>query len=131
MVYHLLGQAVARLQHLFAEERAFRLEEGRVYYLSSIFLSGAKLSPAPVTTGSPTILLAVLNPVTLRRLLHKLGGPVHGSLRQLQVAFSSLQTLENDSHQVCPVSAAMPAGFDLPTPNVENTAKTKVVDQEK
>ena len=98
MVYQLFGQAVAFLQDRFARKLAFSLEEGRVYYLPSEIFSRAKLSLAPVTTGSLTLLLTVLNLVTLRRLLHKFGGPVHGSLRQLQVALSSLQTLENDSH---------------------------------
>ena len=49
------------------------------------------------------------------------------SPHQLQVALSSLQTLENDSHQESPVSASMPAGFDLLTLNAEHTVKTKVV----
>ena len=52
---------------------------------------------------------------------------MHGSLRQLQVASSHLQTLENDSHRESPVLAAMPAGFDLLTLNVENTINPKVV----
>ena len=71
--------------------------------------------------------MTVPNPVTLRRLLQKLGGPVHGSFRELQGALSSLQTLENDSHREGAVPAAMPAGFDLLTLNVEHTVKTKVV----
>ena len=122
----LFGQAVARLRNRFARERTFPLEEGRVYYLPSEVFSRARLSLAPVTTGSLTLLLTVLNPVTLRRLLRKLGGPVHGSLRQLQVALSSLQALENDSHRECSIPATMPAGFDLLTLNVEHTVKTKV-----
>ena len=35
VVYELFGQAVARLHDCFARERAFPLEEGRVYYLPS------------------------------------------------------------------------------------------------
>ena len=127
VAYQLFGQAVVRLQDRYARERAFLLEEGRVYYLPSEVFSRAKLSLAPVTTGSLTLLLTVLNPVTLRRLLHKLGGPVHGSVRKLRVALSSLQTLENDSHWESPVCAAMPAGFYLLTLNVEHTVKTKVM----
>ena len=39
VVYQLLGQAIANLQHRFAPERAFPLEEGSVYYLpSEVFL---------------------------------------------------------------------------------------------
>ena len=75
MVYQLFGQAVARLQYRFAQERTIPLEEGRVYYLPYEVFSGAKLSLAPVTTGSPTLLSTVLNPVTLRCLLQKLEGP--------------------------------------------------------
>ena len=52
---------------------------------------------------------------------------MHASLRQLQMALSSLQTLENDSQRESPVPAAMPAGFDLITLNVEHTVNTKVV----
>ena len=52
---------------------------------------------------------------------------MHGSLRQLQVASSSLETLEKVSHQKSPVPAAMLAGFDLLTLNVEHNVKTKVV----
>ena len=96
MVYQLFGQAVASLQDRFARVRVFPLEEGSVYYLPSEFFSRAKLSLAPVTTGCLTLLLTILNPVTLRRLLHKVGGPVHGSLRKLQTALSSLQALESD-----------------------------------
>ena len=90
VVYQLFGQAVVRLPDRFAQERVFPLEEGRVYYLPFEVFSSAKLSLAPVTTGSLTLLLTVLNPVPLRHLLHRLGGPVHGSLHQLQVALSSL-----------------------------------------
>ena len=113
VVYQLFGQAVASLQDRFARERVFPLEEGSVYYLPSEVFSRAKLSLAPVTTGSLTLVLTVLNPVTLRRLLHKVGGPVHGSLRKLQTALSSLQALESDPQLETPVSVAMPAGFDL------------------
>ena len=127
VVYQLFGQAVARLQDRFAQERVFRLEEGRVYYLPYEVSSRAKLSLAPVTTGSLTLVLTVLYLVTLRRLWHRLGGPVHGSVRQLQVGLSSLQTLENYSHLVAPVPTPMPAGFDLLTLNVEHTVKTKVI----
>ena len=98
-----------------------------MYYLPFEVFSRAKLSLAPVATGSLTLVLTVFNPVTLRRLLHKPDGPVHGSPRRLQVAFSSLQTLKNDSHQESPVPAALPARFDLLTLNVERTVKTKVM----
>ena len=64
-VYQLFGQVVASLQDRFARERVFPLEEGRVYYLPSEVFSRAKLSLALVTTGSLTLLLTVLNPVTL------------------------------------------------------------------
>ena len=127
VVYQLFGQALASLQECFARERVFPLEEGRVYYLPSKVFSRAKLSLAPVTTGSLTLLLTLLNPVTLRRLLHRLGGPVYVSLRQLQMASSSLQTLESDPHLIAPVSVAMPAGFELLILNVEHTIKTKVM----
>ena len=80
VVYQLFGQAVARLQDRYARERTFPLEEGRVYYLPFEVFSRAKLNMAPVTIGSLTLLLRVLNLVTLRRFLHKLSGPVHGSL---------------------------------------------------
>ena len=83
VVYYLFAQAVASLQDRFARERVFPLEEERVYYLPSKVFSRAKLSLAPVTTGSLTLLLTVLNPVSLWCLLYRLGGPVHGSLRQL------------------------------------------------
>ena len=98
-----------------------------MYYLPSEVFSRAKLNLAPVTTGSLTLLLTVLNPVTLWRLLRGLGGPIHGSLRQLQTTSSSLQALESDCHLVAPVSVAMPARFDLLTLNVEDTIKTKVM----
>ena len=52
---------------------------------------------------------------------------MHGSLRQLQVPLSSLQSLEKDSHRESPVPAAMPAGFDLLTLNMEHTVKTKAM----
>ena len=97
-----------------------------MYYLPSEVFSRVKLSLAPVTTRSLTLVLTVLNPVTLRRLLQKSGGPVHGSPRQLQVALSSLHILENDFHRESPVPAAMTAGFDLLTLNVEHIIKTKV-----
>ena len=90
MVYQLLGQAVSSLQDCFAQERVFPLEEGTVYYLPSQAFSRAKLSLALVTTGSLTLVLAVLNPVTIRCLLQKVGGPVHRYLRKLQTALSSL-----------------------------------------
>ena len=90
VVHQLFGQAVASLQDRFARERAFPLEEGRVYYLPSEVFFRAKLCLALVTTGSLTLLLTVLNRVTLRRLLHRLGGLVYGSLRKLQTALSSL-----------------------------------------
>ena len=83
VAYQLFGQAAASLQDHFARERAFPSEEGSVYYLPSEVFSRAKLILAPVTRGFLTLLLTVLNPVTLRRLLHKVGGPVHGSLRKL------------------------------------------------
>ena len=63
VVYQLFGQAVARLQNRFVRERAFPLEEGRVYYLPSEVFSRAKPGLAPVTTGSLTLLLTVLTPV--------------------------------------------------------------------
>ena len=127
VVYQLFGQAVASLQDRFARDRVFPLEEGSVYYLPSEFFSRAQLSLAPVTTGSLTLLLTVLNPVTLRRLLHKVRGPVHGSLRNFQMALSSLQALESDPQPKTQVSVAMPTGFDLLTLNVEHTVKTKVM----
>ena len=80
VVYQLFGQAVARLQDRYARERTIPLEEGSVYYLPSEVFSRAKLSLAPITTGSLTLLLTVLNLITLRCLLHKPGGPLHGSL---------------------------------------------------
>ena len=98
-----------------------------MYYLPSKVFSRAKLSLAPVTTGSLTLALTNLNLVTLWRFLHRLGGPIHGSARQLQTALSSLQTWESDSHLVASVSARMPAGFDLLMLNVEHTIKTKVM----
>ena len=126
MVYQLFGEAVASLQHRFARERVFPFEEGSVYFPSEVF-SRAKLSLALITTGSLTLMLTVHNPVTLRRLPRKVGGPVHGSLRKLQTALSSLHALESHRQLETPVSVAMPAGFDLLTPNVEHTVKTKVM----
>ena len=111
----------------FCTGEGLPLEEGSVYYLPSEFFSRAKLSLAPVTAGSLTLLLTVLNPVTLRRLLHKVGSPIHGSLRKLQTALSSLQALEIDPQLETPVSVAIPAGFDLLTLDVEHTVKTKVM----
>ena len=76
-------------------------------------------------TGSLTLLLTLLTPVTLRRLLHKAGGPVYGSLRKLQPALSSLQVLNSDPQLETPVSVAMPRGFDLLKLNVEHEVTTK------
>ena len=56
MVYQPFGEALSRLQDRFARERTFPLEEGRVHYLPSEFFSRAKLSLAPVTTMSLTLL---------------------------------------------------------------------------
>ena len=98
-----------------------------MYYLPSRVFARARLSFAPVTTGSLTLLLMVFNPVTLQRLLRKVVGPVSGSLRKLQAALSSLQDLEQ-SPDLGPVSSMeMLAGFDLLTLNVEHTVKTKIV----
>ena len=43
------------------------------------------------------------------------------------MALSSLESVENDSHRESLVPAAMPAGFDLITLNVEPAVKTKVM----
>ena len=61
----LFGQAVARLQDRFARERTFPLEERRVYYLPSEVFSRAKLSLAPVTTGSLTLPMTVITRLPL------------------------------------------------------------------
>ena len=127
VVYQLFSQAVARLQDHFERERVLSSEVGSVYYLPFEGISRAKLGFAPVTTGSLPLLLTVLNVVTLRRLLHSVGGPVHGSLRRLQTALSSLWTPESDPHLETPASVTMPAGFDLLTLFVEHTVKTKVM----
>ena len=54
-----------------------------MYYLPSEFFARARLNFALVTTGSLTLLLTVLNPVTHRRLLQRVEGPIHGSLSKL------------------------------------------------
>ena len=95
-VYQLFRHATARLRDRSVRERAFPLEAGCVYYLPSDFFARARLSFAPVTTRSVTLLLTVLNPGTLRRLLQRVEGPIHGSLSKLQSALSSLQALEQD-----------------------------------
>ena len=124
VVYQLFGHATARLLDRSARERAFPLEAGCVYYLpSEVF---AQLSFTPVTTGSLTLLLTVLNPVTPRRLVQRVEGPIHGSLSKLQSALSSLQALEQDPDLGATASVSMPAGFGLLTLNVEHTTKTKV-----
>ena len=64
-MYQLFGHATVRLRDHFARERAFPLEAGCVYYLPSEVFARARLSFAPVTTGSLTLLLTVLNLVTL------------------------------------------------------------------
>ena len=127
VVYQLFGPAVASLQDRFARERVFPLEEGSVYCLPSEVFSRGKLSLPPVTTGSLTLLLTVLNPVTLRRLLHKIGGPVQGYLRKLHTTLFSLRALESDPQLETRVSVAMPSGFDLLILNVEHTVETKVI----
>ena len=109
VVYRLFGQVAARLCDSFAREQVFPLELDCVYHLPSGVFAQAGLSFVPVTTGSVTLLLTVLNLVTL---LRKVGDPVSGFLCKLQAAWSPMEA---------------PAGFDLLTLNVERTVKTKVV----
>ena len=65
-----------------------------VYYLPLGVFARARLNFVPIATVSLTLLLTVLNPMTLRRLLRKLSAPISGSLRKLHIALSSLEDLE-------------------------------------
>ena len=71
------------------------LEPERVYYPPAGVFARARHRFAPVTTGSLSLLLTVaFDPVTVRRLMRKVVGPVNGSLCKLQAALSSLQDLD-------------------------------------
>ena len=74
----------------------FPLEPVWVYYVPPDFFDRARLSFAPVTTGSLTLLLTALYPVTLRRFFSTMQPPVGASLQKLQRALSILSELEAD-----------------------------------
>ena len=77
--------------------------------------------------GSLTLLLTVLNPMTLRRLLRKVQSPVRRSLGKLQTTLTSLHELEVGLSFESVTPECLLAGFDLLTLNVEHTIKTKIV----
>ena len=54
VVYHLFGQAAARLRIRFAREQVFPLESNRVYYLPFGVFARARLNFVPITSGTRT-----------------------------------------------------------------------------
>ena len=86
-----------------------------------------RLNFAPVTMGSLTLLLTVLDPMGLAGLLQKVQSLISGPLRKLQSAMASLQELEGSHAPESVIPKCPSTAFDLLTLNVEQTMKTKVV----
>ena len=127
VVYQLFGQTAACLPCRVKGEGVFPSESGRVYHFPPDVFVRARLSFTPVSRGSLTPLLTVINPLTLRRLLRKEEGPVAGSLRKLQTTLTSLRELEVVPNFEGVAPEWQSTGFDLLTLIVEHMIKTKVV----